>query len=143
MSTVKQPLKYNWSAIFVDGHIIVQPEDDRYSKHDDAADHNPSAFRDILDYQESSPIKLFILDDGDDSEAVYLNLLDGTFALGGFPFKLDHEGSIDRKLIFFRNVAQDYVDGAAQEPRVESYTVGYEYKNKDGKNVKRMITIDG
>jgi hypothetical protein len=143
MSTVKQPLKYLWTAIFEDGHIIAQPEDDRYTKHDDTADHNPSAFRDILDYQDKSPLEHFLLvPPEDDTQLVSLDLTTGEFSLGGFPFKLNCETSVDRKLIYFRNIAQDYIDGVAQDPYVESYNVGFEYKNKDGRTVKRIITVD-
>ena len=50
MSTVKGPLKYIWTGYFEDGKVLEQPADDRWSKHDDANDHNFTAFRDLLDY---------------------------------------------------------------------------------------------
>lgn len=142
MSTVKQPLKYLWWASFDDGQMIAQPEDDSYSKHDDTQEHNPSSFRDILDYQERAGLESFGLSDRE-SDIFELNLKTGSVRLGEYYFKLDTEENIERKLIYFRNVRQEYNDGIAGEPWIESYSVGYEYKNKDGKTVKRLIHIDG
>ena len=46
---------YLWSAKFANGHVVRQRPDDTYSKHDPKRDHNPSSFRDFLDYVESHP----------------------------------------------------------------------------------------
>lgn len=40
--------------MFRDGTYLEQPDDDRYSKHDESAEHNPSAFRDLLDYLDGT-----------------------------------------------------------------------------------------
>lgn len=142
MSTTSKPLKYTWYASFEDGHLLTQPDDDKYSKHKDGADWNPSSFRDILDYEEKSRLQTFsIVSDGD--YEIYMNLVTGEFAIDGNSFRLDKKGdTVKRKLIFFRDVEQNFVDGVAQEPEVVAYNIGYEYK-ENGKNVKRIITIDG
>ena len=143
MSTVRTPLKYLWVAFFEDGNIIIQPEDDKYSKHDNKAEHNPSAFRDILDHQKESKLMNFLLLHDDDTEQISLDLSNGEFSLGGFPFFLGDEGEVERKLIFYRNVEQKFIDGEAQDPEIVSYSVGYEYKDEKGKVQKKVITVDG
>lgn len=49
-------LKYLWQATFQGApdskHVITQRADDRYSKHDDSLEQNPSSYRDFLDYFE-------------------------------------------------------------------------------------------
>lgn len=50
-----EQFKYLWSAKFANGHVVRQRPDDRYSKHNPKAEHNPSSFRDFLDYAESHP----------------------------------------------------------------------------------------
>lgn len=50
-----EQFKYLWSAKFANGHVVQQRPDDRYSKHNPKAEHNPSSFRDFLDYAESHP----------------------------------------------------------------------------------------
>jgi len=143
MSTTTKPLTMLWSVYFEDGHIIDQSEDDRYSKHDDTAEWNPSAFRDILDYEEKSPIKFFHLLDQTKMNGIYsVDLSTGEFSIDSKTFRLDDAES-PRKLIYFRNMDRDNIDGVWQEPRVVSYNFGYEYKNNKGKTVKRIITLDG
>ena len=43
-------LDWKWEARFLDGKVITQPDDDKYSKHDDSKEWNPSSYRDFLDY---------------------------------------------------------------------------------------------
>ena len=50
-----EQFKYLWSAKFANGHIVRQHPNDLYSKHNPKASHNPSSFRDFLDYAESHP----------------------------------------------------------------------------------------
>ena len=81
-------LKYLWEATFKDGTMISQPPDERYSKHDDTAEHNPSAFRDILDHQEVSPLEFFALV-GQDRQLYAVCLETGEFFVNGTTFMLD------------------------------------------------------
>ena len=144
MSTTTKPLTMLWSVYFEDGHIIDQPEDDRYSKHDDTAEWNPSAFRDILEYDDKSPIKFFeLLDQRKVRGGVYrVDLSTGGFSVDSAKFRMDTDDA-PRKLIYFRTMDRDNINGEWQEPRVVAYNFGYEYKNNKGKTVKRIITLDG
>lgn len=47
--------KYLWGARFANGHAITQHPQDLYSKHNPESAHNPSSFRDFLDYVEKHP----------------------------------------------------------------------------------------
>lgn len=145
MSTVETPLKYLWSAVFVDRHEINQPEDDRYSKHDDEAEHNPSAFRDVLEYMEDMPLLTFTLKG--DGEIYATNLQTGEFAIvyhnGYSKFSLEDTPLTDRKVIFFRQVQQHTVGGETLPPQVARYILGYEGKNAQGETEKKVIYIDG
>jgi hypothetical protein len=140
MSTVKKPLKYLWNAYFHDGYIIMQPPDDRYSKHDDNAEWNPSSFRDILEY--GGELTLFTLCDARRNVVAAVNLKDGTIQHLG---KQVHStaSTEPKKLVYYREVDVDYVDGVFSDSNIAAYCVGYEYKNKDGKNIQRIIRIDG
>lgn len=145
MSTTQQPLKFLWSAYFEDGRIIHQPADDRYSKHVEGSEYNPSAFRDVLEYSEKSPLMQFALHGIEGLYAVHLR--DGVFATSydrpGAEYSLEDTPLTDRKVIFFRQVRQEFIDGEAQPPKVARYCLGYEGKNAEGKVEKKVIYIDG
>lgn len=138
MSTVKHPLKYRWIAVFDDMHIIYQPEDDQYSKHDPKAEHNPSSFRDLLDHMEKSPLDTFSL--GDDYA---VHIPSGTFTVGDLQFSLESEPLVDRKLIYYRVVNRDIIGGEWQDAIIKEYVFGYEGKNSQGKVEKKVLHIDG
>jgi len=140
MSTVKESLKYLWKAEFVDGHVIEQPKDDKHPDHDDSAEWNPSAFRLVTDYWEKSPLLRFTLSNGHDSYA--LDLVTGRFNFNGTTFLMDEEGQIYRKLIFFRNINWEMIDGVPQDPYVVNYTIGYEFKNEKDRVVKKYLMIE-
>lgn len=132
--------KYHWEATFKDGTTITQPADDRYSKHNDKAEHNPSAFRDILDHQEVSPLEFFALV-GQDRQVYAVSLDTGEFFINGTTFMLDQplEELKDRKLIYFRT---NRMNMQTHEQYTHAFNFGYEGKHPDsGKIVKKVITI--
>lgn len=131
-------LEYHWKATFYDGHVIEQPENDRYSKHDDTKEHNPSAFRDILDYLEVSPVRLFSLH-GKNGEIYAVNLETAEFFINGSRVSLEqpNEMLVNRKLIYYRTKQANLNTG---EVSVVSYSFGYEGKIY-GKVVKKVVTI--
>ncbi len=133
-------LKYLWEATFKDGTMISQPPDDRYSKHDDTAEHNPSAFRDLLDHQETSELEFFALV-GQDRQIYAVSLDTGEFFVNGTTFMLDQplEELKDRKLIYFRT---NRVNMQTHEQYTHAFNFGYEGKHPEsGKIVKKVITI--
>jgi len=136
MSTTAQPLKYLWTVVFEDGHIISQPADDHYSKHDDTAEWNPSAFRDIQDYDRST-VSMFSV--GPYQVSLKMGLFRNDF---DNDYSLEDEPLIDRKLIYYREMQQDNVDGSISEPYVVRYAIGYEGKNSKGKIEKKVIYVE-
>lgn len=131
--------KYLFEASYEDGHVITQPEDDRYSKHVDGAEHNFSSFTDVMDYSEKSPLEIFALV-GRDRQVFAVSLKTGEFFVNGATFMLDQplEELTDRKIIYYRTKRMDMVNG---NQIVHAYNFGYEGTDQKGKRVKKVITI--
>ena len=147
MSTVNEPLKYLWTAYFNDGAVIEQSPDDRYSKHDDAAEHNPSAFRDILDHEKHA--QLIYFDINDKVFAYGIDLPSGRFGINGTWFSIEDQDEplTDRKLVYYREVVKNehvQTDGSiiSEEPKVTAYYFGYEGISPQGKKIKKVIRIE-
>lgn len=142
MSTVSKPLEYLWTAYFEDETVIEQPEDDRYSKHDPNSEWNPSAYRDVLDKIESGvAVDLFVL--VGDGTVHTLDLVHGKFTIDGTEIELENDCRNPRKLIYYRTVEKDYIDGIETDARITAYSFGYEYKDDKGRVQKKVITLNG
>lgn len=133
-------LKYLFEATFKDGHMIRQPIDDKYSKHEEGAEHNLSSFTDVLDYAKKSPVDIFALV-GHDRQIYAVSLETGEFFINGSVIMLDQplEELQDRKLIYFRTRRANLQSGDVQ---TYAYNFGYEGKHPEsGKILKRIVTI--
>ena len=133
-------LKYLWEATYEDGHLLRQPVDDKYSKHDSSAEHNPSSFRDLQEYEQKSPLQFFALI-GHDRQVYAVNIETGEFFINGSVFMLDQplEELADRKVIYYRTQRMNMETG---EQYTYAYNFGYEGKHPEsGKIVKRIVTI--
>ena len=125
--------RYRWQAIFADWTRITQPDDDRYSKHDPAKEHNPSAFRDVEDKREETPLVAFVLQDTtNNSQAVLLDLEARIFYVNNMPLKLAGDEQFiyginckPAELIYYRTMEQKMSDGS--KPIVKSHTIGYRH----------------
>lgn len=141
MSTTPDKLKFLWTAVFKDGTIINQPDDDRYSKYKEGAEHNFSAFRDVQD-KGIKNVAVFGL--ANESEVYAVNLELGQFSVGDQLFSLEDEILQQRKLVFFREVLQNWKLGEDSGiPKVNRYILGYEGKNSQNKVEKKFIYING
>lgn len=131
--------KYHFEATFEDGHTIIQPADDRYSKHVDGAEHNFTAFTDVLEYMEKSPLEIFALV-GQDRQVFAVGMKTGEFFVNGTTFMLDQplEELKDRKLIYYRT---GRIESQGGEPYIYAYNFGYEGKTPAGKVMKKVITV--
>jgi hypothetical protein len=133
-----------WTAKFKDGHTIDQPKDDKYSKHDDSLEYNKSSFQDILDYENTSAITEFFLANDNEYKFYCINLDTGEWTVGETSFFMQEaDEPTKRKLIYYRQVEQQYIDGVAQAPKIIGYCLGYEYKDSSGKTHKKVIEIHG
>lgn len=133
---------YEWSAMFDDGTVITQPQDDKYSKHDDSLEHNPSSFQDILDKLEESPLASFSLKSVDGAYSHILDMTTRVFTINGSDVHLERPGEDlqDIKLIYYRSMEQRPDE---EKPRVVSYNFGYFGKDANGRNVEKVVTIYG
>lgn len=140
-----------WQARFSDGKVICQPEDDKYSKHDDTKDFNPSSFRDFLDYFQKHRDKLtsFGVVNGDKREVVVVRFDNSKIRM--FKYK---DGDLDVKSIheevkkisgaqpiYFRKIQNNIVNGVFGEPEVVSYSIGYQGRDENGKNIQFIYEI--
>jgi len=144
MSTVSKPLDFLWTAYLDNEVVIEQPEDDHYSKHDESAEWNPSAFRDVLDRtDEGIKVELFVL--VGDGTVHTVDLTRGRFTIDGTEIELGDESdrASDRKLIYYRTVEKDWIDGEEQEARIVGYSFGYEYTDNKDRVQKKVITLNG
>ena len=137
-------LKYRWTAEFKDASFITQPEDDRYSKHDDNAEWNPSSFRDIQEHD--GVLRFFSLFDKDQT-TYSVDLFTGIFTVTkkgdcsteiGFSLERPLEELSDRELIYFRTMRMNMQTG---EKYIYAYNFGYKGKDNKGDIVEKTISI--
>lgn len=140
MSSINQPLKYLWTAVYDDGSMLEQPADDRSREHDESQDWNPSAFRDI----DHEHLVAFVLRGVEAEGAPFytVNLTDGSFTINGVPFILHDQNYIPPRkldLIYYREVRKEFKPGE-DEPfneYVNRYFLGW----KDGEGVQHVIGV--
>ena len=143
-----------WQARFMDGTVICQPEDDKYSKHDDNADWNPSSFRDFLDYFDNGKNKLssFGIVNGRTGDVVVVRF-DNDLP---YMFKY-HKGDKDvvhihsarvecfkmysAQPIYYREMKNTVVDGVFGKPEVQAYVIGYQGQDRNGHNIQYKYRV--
>lgn len=128
--------------MFYDCTIMEQPPDDKYSKHDDSKEYNPSSFRDVIEYSEKSPIWGFgIFNPDDENDYFAVRLSDGMFCAGNKEFTLQRPDDkiVDKQVIYYRTMQANMQTG---EQRCVAYNIGY--KGKDvatGRTTEKVITV--
>lgn len=134
MSTTTQPLKYRFHVIYNDDTEFIQPDDDKSIKHIEDAEWNPSSFSDI----DQNKLVVFCLVK-DTKPIVGVNLENGLFLINGETVQLHDQNDIlgKLKLIYFREVQRDNIDGEWQEGHITKYFVGWE--TVTGKKIKRTV----
>lgn len=149
MSTVAKDFKYLWSAVFEDGTVINQPEDDLYSKADPKSENNPSAFRDVLDKQKEAKLVFFYLARQDLVPEVNIgvDLVTGQFEANGIRFDA-HEQNLDLstkelQIVFHREVRKDTIMGSNWEEQgvnhyINRYFIGWQIV---GENTVQTIAV--
>lgn len=151
-TTVK--FKYLWKAVFKN-RVITQHPLDLYSKHDPKAEYNPSSFRDFQDYFDKHQEELESFNLIDKSGTMYVV----DFHKKGLPTieKIEYGRSYfsnnptilhrekrelkDIRVIYFRNMEVQATNGVFGEPRVLSYTLGYQGIDKNGNNRQKTIVV--
>ena len=144
--------KYLWRAKFANGHTITQHPQDLYSKHDPNAEHNPSSFRDYLEYAEShpdNPLVEFSLFNKTDNFVVDISLGDRPVIRYtqnnkyGIQTKEYVHHKCKRPLknirpIYFRRMELDMITG---EKKCLGYTIGFQGNEPNGNNYQKKIDV--
>lgn len=142
---------WHWQARFRDGKVIVQPDDDKYSKHDDSKDYNPSSFRDFLDYfnKDRNNLDSFGIVSNKEDKVVVVRFDENEIRL--FTYKKgDKDVAVKKKCeklknaqpIYFRKMENTSVNGVFGTPKVVSYTIGFQGTDKNGKNAQYLLEVE-
>lgn len=143
---------YLWSAKFANGHVVRQRPDDTYSKHDPKRDHNPSSFRDFLDYVESHPdvpVLEFKLSNKDKAYTVSFEnpkrpvMYYDENNKYGIPTKHYEWFKCKRDLtnvrpIYYRNMEMDVMTG---KKRVVCFVIGFQGNETNGNNYQETMNV--
>lgn len=147
-----EQFKYLWSAKFANGHIVRQHPNDLYSKHNPKASHNPSSFRDFLDYVESHPdvpVVEFKLSNKDKSYTVGFEqpgrpvIYYDENNKYGIPTKHYEWFKCKRDLtnirpIYYRQMELDILTG---EKRCLGFVIGFQGNEPNGNNYQKTINV--
>lgn len=142
---------WHWQARFKDGKVIVQPDDDKYSKHDDSKDFNPSSFRDFLDYfnKDRDNLESFGITNYKEDKVVVVRFDENEIRL--FTYKKGDKDVVVKKKceklenaqpIYFRKMENTSVNGVFGTPKVVSYTIGFQGTDKNGKNAQYLLEVE-
>lgn len=147
-----EQFKYLWSAKFANGHIVRQHPNDLYSKHNPKASHNPSSFRDFLDYAESHPdvpVVEFKLSNKDKAYTVGFEqpgrpvIYYDENNKYGIPTKHYERFKCKRDLtnirpIYYRQMEMDLLTG---EKRCLGFVIGFQGNESNGNNYQKTINV--
>ena len=152
MKLKSSKFKYLWRANFAK-KVIVQHPEDRYSKYNPEAEWNPSSFRDFQDYLVEHPNDLVSFELISDDKVYTVDLTrpwcpiiysDEEGRWGARKHTLIHREKRplrDVRVIYYRNMEVDAVNGKFGEPRVVGYVLGYQGLDDNGNSRKKMITV--
>lgn len=126
-------LSFLFTAVFEDGCFIRQTQDDVSS-----VDSSKSQFFDVLQKQERL-VSFHLISP---EKTISVNLLDGSFALDGFPFNAgdprQHEAGNEYRLIFFRR--HTHTTGTQSSHSVV-YHIGYQWTDEKGTNHQQTLQV--
>ena len=148
----KSKFKYLWRANFLKKSIVQHPED-KYSRYDPDAEWNPSSFKDFQNYFDGHCGELisFELVGMDKVYTVDLTRAwcpiiysDERGRWGSEKHTLIHREKrplTNVRIIYYRNMETTIENGVVGEPRVVSYTLGYQGLDGKGNCRKKVITV--
>lgn len=144
--------KYLWRAVFK-RKVIKQHPEDRYSKHKDGAEYNPSSFRDFQEYLDAHPDDLEYFELVGKDAVITVDLfrpwapviyMDEYGRYGSHRKTVLHREKRplkDVRIIYYRNMETTIVNGEMGEPIVKGYIIGYQGIDNNGNSRKKMITV--
>lgn len=148
----KSKFKYLWRANFIK-KVITQHPEDKYSGYNPDAEWNPSSFRDFQNYFDGHSGELLSFQLVGKNKVYTVDL---TRAWSPIIY-CDEEGRWgtekhtviykekrplkDVRIIYYRNMEADIVDGVMGESRVVGYVLGYQGIDENGGCRKKMISV--
>lgn len=147
----KSKFKYLWKAVF-SNRVVIQHPEDKYSKHDPEAEHNPSSFRDFQDWFDKYPDRLekfmlygerdkFIVDLNGDRPIIYAISYTRNGDEKLLVMSREKRNLTNIRIIYYRNMECEVINGELGEPKVKSYCLGYQGIDKNGNSRKNIITV--
>lgn len=147
-----EQFKYLWSAKFANGHVVRQRPDDRYSKHNPKAEHNPSSFRDFLDYAESHPdVPVLEFKLSNKGRAYTVSFKDPKrpviyydennkygIATKHFEWFKCKRDLTNIRPIYFRRMEKNVMTG---ETRILHFVIGFQGNESNGNNYQKTINV--
>lgn len=124
----REPLRWLFVAHFRDGSSIEQPIDDHSKNHVEGAEHNPSAFTDVLEREDE--LQAFELRQVNGPETALVDLITGAFVINGTPFHA-HDQFFEPtehklKLVYHRETRLDHdMAGNVTRHYVNRYFIGW------------------
>ena len=148
----KSEFKYLWRANFLKKTINQHPED-KYSRHDPDAEWNPSSFRDFQNYFNNHSGELISFELVGEDKVYTVDLtrawcpiiyVDEKGRWGSEKHTLLHREKRplkDVRIIYYRNMEADVIDGKFGKPRIVGYSLGYQGLDEKGNSRKKVITV--
>ena len=144
--------KYLWRANFLK-KTITQHYEDKYSGYNPDAEWNPSSFRDFQNYFDGHSGELLSFELVGDGIVYKIDLSrpwspviysDERNRWGYDKHTLIHREKRplkDVRIIYYRKMEANVIDGLVGEPRVTGYVIGYQGLDKNGNNRQKTITV--
>jgi len=124
-------LKYLFKALFTDGTILEQNQNDQST-----TTPNKNAFYDVL--QRLNEVRAFALYNQETGEEWLTDLKDGHFEHNQSPFFIHDEELINKRLVFFKRNSFNALNG---QPLSVTYHLGFQSNKMDGSNVQKVIML--
>jgi hypothetical protein len=124
-------LKYLFTAIYDDGTILKQTQEDISTK-----DPKRSAYYDI-DHE-----KLIAFGLESEDSAIVVHIKDGAFEINGLPFMVNAPNVENRRLIYYRRVRINFNEDNIEEAREIEYHIGWQGNEVGtGHNIQRILVL--
>lgn len=123
----REPLTWLFAAHFEDGSIFRQPANDRSINHVEGAEHNPSAFSDVL--ANKKKLEAFSLVSTDGKRTVSVSLITGEFFVDGLKIDAHNQhfepSNYELELVYFRETRVVTTGGQIERHFVNRYFIGW------------------
>lgn len=143
-SIERETFRWLFIAEFNDDTVVEQTQEDICHSRDDGTG---SAFTDVI--ARENDLTGFMLRSTSNDDYAFVDLVNGSFLINDVPF-IAHDQNFDPtksklKLVYFREnmveIVQSKDSSRPERHYVNRYFMGWEAKDKNGKNVKAIIAV--